>query len=96
MCPRRGVKRNATGPDGHITVTPNPFESQFEVLIELPETATTTVRIFDKAGRPVWQQDLGILEAGKHRIPIHPSLTTEGYHVLNITTRKISVTHNYC
>ena len=85
----RSDHENATGPDGHITVTPNPFESQFEVLIELPETATTTVRIFDKAGRPVWRQDLGTLAAGKHRIPIHPSLTTEGYHVLNITTGKL-------
>ncbi len=80
--------KSATDTYGHISVTPCPFESQFDAIFELPEKASATVRIFNKAGLPVWKQELGTLETGKHRIRLSPTLTDGGYYVLNIAAGK--------
>ena len=79
-------KQNDNGKD-NITIKPNPFDSQFDAVFELTENATATARIFDKSGIMVWQQNLGMLEAGKHSITVCPDIK-HGYHVLNISAGK--------
>ena len=71
----------------YIGITPNPFDSQFDAIFELKESSAAIVRVFDKFGMLVWQQDLGTLEAGKHRITLCPDIR-QGYHVLNISAFK--------
>ena len=71
----------------YIGITPNPFDSQFDAIFELKESSAAIVRVFDKFGMLVWQQDLGTLEAGKHRITLCPDIR-QGYHVLNISAGK--------
>ena len=79
-----GVKGNTCN---YINITPNPFDSQFDAIFELKESTTAIVRIFDKFGMTVWQQDLGALEAGKHKIILCPNIR-QGYYVLNISAGK--------
>ena len=73
--------------NGRITITPNPFDNQFDAIFELTENSTATARIFDKSGILVWQENLGSLEAGKHKVMICPNIK-QGYHVLNISAGK--------
>ena len=73
--------------DGYIAITPNPFDSQFDAIFNLQENATVTARVFDKFGVMIWQQSLGTLEAGKHRVTLSPGIRP-GYHVLNISAGK--------
>lgn len=71
----------------YISITPNPFDYQFDAIFELKEATTAIVRVFDKFGMMTWQQNLGTLEAGKHKITLSPSIR-QGYHVLNISAGK--------
>ncbi|WP_443703088.1 tetratricopeptide repeat protein, partial [Prevotella sp.] len=72
---------------GYIAITPNPFDTQFDAIFELRENAAVTARVFDKFGVMIWQQNLGTLEAGKHRVTLSPGIRP-GYHVLNISAGK--------
>lgn len=72
---------------GHISITPNPFDSNFDVIFELTDNATASAKIFDKFGMLVWQDSLGALETGKHKITVCPNIK-QGYYVLNITAGK--------
>lgn len=84
---RPNVNKNKDNAYGYIDITPNPFGSQFEAIFEITENSNAIARIFDKFGMIIWQQNLGTLEAGKHRIPLCPDIKT-GYHVLNISAGK--------
>lgn len=82
---RRGyVPSDNASTYGHITITPNPFASQFDAVFELADNASAVVRIFDKSGIAVWRQELGNLEAGSHRISLSPDIKPDSY-VLNIS-----------
>lgn len=72
---------------GRITISPNPFDSQFDAVFELVDNADAVARIFDKSGVAVWQQELGNLEAGNHRISLSPNIKPDSY-VLNISAGK--------
>lgn len=83
----QNVNKDKENAYGYIAVTPNPFGSQFDAIFEITESADATARIFDKFGMMIWQQNLGKLEAGKHRMPLCPDIKT-GFHVLNISAGK--------
>lgn len=72
---------------GRITISPNPFDSQFDAVFELVDNADAVARIFDKSGVAVWHQELGNLEAGNHRISLSPNIKPDSY-VLNISAGK--------
>lgn len=66
-----------------ITITPNPFVADFKAAFELLNDADVQVRIFNKNGMLVWQQDLGLLDKGKHEVVLSPDIMS-GMHIINI------------
>lgn len=77
------------GIDGfnQIIVSPNPFSSQLRAILELVESSNVSIRIFDKYGVVVWQQNMGYMEKGKHTLHLLPNLTN-GYYIMNISAGK--------
>lgn len=68
-----------------VKITPNPFVSQFEAVFELDRNSAVVVRIFDKQGFVVWQQNLGDFVSGEHRVSLCPQIGP-GCYLLNIST----------
>lgn len=70
-----------------IRISPNPFSNSFVANFELLTSADAKVKIFDKYGALVYSTNLGVLQAGKHALPISPDIL-QGTYVLNITAGK--------
>lgn len=70
-----------------ISVSPNPFTSEIKAAIELANASDVNVRIFDKYGIPVFQQNMGLMGKGKQDITLTPDLKN-GFYILNITAGK--------
>lgn len=70
-----------------IVVAPNPFANDFKATFELLNDADTQIRIFNKYGMLIWQQDLGSLGKGCHEVVISPDIMS-GTYVLNIKAGK--------
>jgi hypothetical protein len=68
----------------HVTASPNPFSSQFDVLFELVEDCEAKLRLYDVYGKLAYTKDLGTLGAGKHTVSIVPNVL-DGTYVLNVT-----------
>lgn len=84
---RCGMNESPKNDSGHIAIAPNPFDNNFDAIFELTDKSIATAKIFDKFGMLVWQDSLGPLETGKHKITICPNIK-QGYYVLNITAGK--------
>lgn len=67
----------------NIKTAPNPFIADFKATFELQEASDAQIRIFNKNGLVVWQQNLGHLNKGKHEITLSPDITS-GIHIINI------------
>ncbi len=67
-----------------ISVSPNPFSTEFRTTFRLATGAPTVVRIFDKYGIKVWQQNIGNLSEGTNTLTFSPDIPM-GYYVLNIS-----------
>lgn len=81
------IKEGENNAYKYIGIAPNPFDSQFDAIFELREATNAIVRVFDKFGMAIWQQELGTLEAGRHKITLRPDIR-QGHHVLNISAGK--------
>ncbi len=67
-----------------ISVSPNPFSMEFHSIFRLANRSKAVVRIFDKYGIKVWQQNIGELPEGTNTLTFSPDIPA-GYYVLNIS-----------
>lgn len=67
-----------------ISVSPNPFSTEFRATFRLASSGSVVVRIFDKYGIKVWQQEIGNLSEGTNTLTFSPNIPA-GYYVLNIS-----------
>jgi hypothetical protein len=51
-----------------VSVQPNPVSDGGMIAFSLPETAQVRLQVYDIAGRVVWEQDLGEMPGGTHRV----------------------------
>jgi len=52
-----------------LAVTPDPVVRAASLRFVLPAAASTSLELFDLAGRRVWSRDFGLLRAGEHLMP---------------------------
>lgn len=71
----------------NIYVSPNPFNGDLNVIFSLAERQSAIARIYDQGGVCVFTDKLGIVDAGKHSITLHPNLR-QGHYVLSIVAGK--------
>lgn len=67
-----------------ISVSPNPFNTEFRATFRLANDAQVIVRVFDKYGIKVWQENVGNLSEGTNTLTFSPDIPM-GYYVLNIS-----------
>lgn len=64
-----GVSKHQMSPDKmHGQAYPNPFHSQTNIQLNLPETTTVTLRIVDINGKTIWLHEYVQLQKGKHQL----------------------------
>lgn len=66
-----------------VVVSPNPFLHDINASFELGEDCEVSVRIYNRSGLLAFKENLGFLEAGKHKVSITPKLKNDMY-VLHI------------
>lgn len=67
-----------------ISVSPNPFSTEFRATFRLASSGSVVVRIFDKYGIKVWQKEIDNLSEGTNTLTFSPNIPA-GYYVLNIS-----------
>ncbi len=64
---------------------PNPFNAGTEILVSIPRSGRTTLKLFSAAGREVATLMDGTLQAGRHRLFLSGDRMTSGVYVLRLT-----------
>lgn len=74
-----GVEDNpTTGQNRFVSHNyPNPFRGQTTIAFSLPRSSPVEISIYNMAGQRIWQQNLGLVAAGDHRL-IWNGQTDEG------------------
>jgi flagellar hook assembly protein FlgD len=64
-----GVSKHQMSPDKmHGQAYPNPFHSQTNIQLNLPETTTVTLRIVDINGKTIWLHEYVQLQKGAQQL----------------------------
>jgi hypothetical protein len=64
-----------------MTITPNPFETQFNATFELQNESDVMVNIYNIYGMMAWQQQLGHFTKGVQTVTISPNVKPGKYVV---------------
>ncbi|MBN1340019.1 MAG: T9SS type A sorting domain-containing protein [Bacteroidales bacterium] len=71
---------------GEMIVYPNPFTSETQLLIYLPEQSNVKISIFDQTGKTVYSKNHHLLAAGKHKLIIDANNLEQGIYFLKLQT----------
>ncbi|MBK9336272.1 MAG: T9SS type A sorting domain-containing protein [Lewinellaceae bacterium] len=100
--PVQGIVNICTGVEnipalGDLTLSPNPTTGRFDVRLDLTTPATTSIAVFDEAGKRVYHQDFGKKTAGALVQTIDLGRHPNGNYFVHLTldgstvTRKVAV-----
>lgn len=89
-----GISQPAGNPIGEqvtLAVFPNPFANQTTIQFELPESAVTSLRLFNLQGQLVTELDNGLLGAGFHQRQLDATNLPDGVYQLRLTTNEATL-----
>ncbi|RPH92423.1 T9SS C-terminal target domain-containing protein, partial [candidate division KSB1 bacterium] len=72
---------------------PNPFNPETEIVYDLPEAETVSLKVFDLMGREVAELINSTQTAGQHRILFNASALSSGMYICQMTTGDFTASH---
>lgn len=76
----------------NIQLYPNPMQNEGIIEINLNESSSVEIEIFDISGKKVFVKDLGNLPANKHIIPLNLNQLNFGMYLVNVKTSNFTFT----
>lgn len=69
----------------HVTMYPNPVQSQANLDVTISQPADVSLRVFDMIGREVYTNNAGRLNTGKHTFNLNTSNFANGIYLYQVT-----------
>ncbi|MCK5840492.1 MAG: T9SS type A sorting domain-containing protein [Bacteroidales bacterium] len=67
-----------------VQIFPNPFKGNGQIVLDIPETEKVVINIFNSLGKLIYTNNLGIVSAGEHTIPLHQDHLSAGLNFIQI------------
>ncbi|MCK4678754.1 MAG: T9SS type A sorting domain-containing protein [Bacteroidales bacterium] len=78
-----GIEANSTINE-IVQIFPNPFIGNGQIVLDIPETKKVVINIFNSLGKLIYTNNLGIVSAGEHAIPLHQDHLSAGLNFIQV------------